>query len=392
MSHCTTETAVDALVVGAGPAGLMAADVLGRAGYSVLLAEHKPSVARKFLMAGKSGLNLTKDEPLDEMLPVFGPSADRLAPILRAFDAHAVQAWAQSLGQPLFTGSSKRVFPKAMKASPLLRAWLAEVNARVETRWRWQGFDGALSVFETPDGPQNVNAKVTILAMGGASWRKLGSDGAWAEALPDEDVVPFQPMNMGFRVNWSSHMEAHFGAPIKAVALHAGGQVERAEFTISKAGIEGGGIYLVSKAMRDGAPLTVDLFPDMSVDVLRQKLGGRGKASVTSHLRKRLKLTGARLALLQEFGRPLLNDLAPLLKAVPILHDGPRDLDEAISTSGGVSWAALDSNLMLRARANTFCAGEMIDWDATTGGYLLTGCLATGRWAGRAAVEALAAI
>ncbi|WP_438959372.1 TIGR03862 family flavoprotein [Nereida sp.] len=392
MSHCTTETAVDALLVGAGPAGLMAADVLGKAGYSVLLAEHKPSVARKFLMAGKSGLNLTKDEPLDEMLAAFGPSADRLAPILRDFDARAVQAWAQSLGQPLFTGSSKRVFPKTMKASPLLRAWLAEINARVETRWRWKGFDGAFSVFETPDGPQNVNAKVTILAMGGASWRKLGSDGSWAEVLSDEDIVPFQPMNMGFRVNWSSHVEAHFGAPIKAVALHAGGQVERAEFTISKAGIEGGGIYLVSKAMRDGAPLTVDLFPDLSVNVLRQKLGGRGKVSVTSHLRKRLKLTGARLALLQEFGRPLPNDLAPLLKAVPIRHDGPRDLDEAISTSGGVSWAALDSNLMLRARANTFCAGEMIDWDAPTGGYLLTGCLATGRWAGRAAVEALAAV
>jgi uncharacterized flavoprotein (TIGR03862 family) len=370
----------------------MAADVLGKAGYTVLLAEHKPSVARKFLMAGKSGLNLTKDEPLDEMLAAFGPSADRLAPILRDFDARAVQAWAQSLGQPLFTGSSKRVFPKAMKASPLLRAWLAEINARVENRWRWQWFDGAFSVFETPDGPQNVNAKVTILAMGGASWRKLGSDGAWAEALPDEDIVPFQPINMGFRVNWSSHMDAHFGAPIKAVALHAAGQVERAEFTISKVGIEGGGIYLVSKAMRDGAPLTVDLFPDLSVNVLRQKLGGRGKASVTSHLRKRLKLTGARLALLQEFGRPLPNDLAPLLKAIPIRHDGPRDLDEAISTSGGVSWAALDSNLMLRARANTFCAGEMIDWDAPTGGYLLTGCLATGRWAGRAAVEALAVI
>jgi uncharacterized flavoprotein (TIGR03862 family) len=228
--------------------------------------------------------------------------------------------------------------------------------------------------------------------MGGASWRKLGSDGAWANALPDEDVVPFQPMNMGFRVNWSSHMAAHFGAPIKAVALHAGGQVERAEFNISQAGIEGGGIYLVSKAMRDGEPLTVDLFPDMSMDALRQKLGGRGKASVTSHLRKRLKLTGARLALLQEFGRPLPSDLASLLKAVPIRHEGPRDLDEAISTSGGVSWAALDNNLMLRTRPNTFCAGEMIDWDAPTGGYLLTGCLATGRWAGGAAADVLSAI
>jgi len=381
----------DALVIGAGPAGLMAAGELARAGHDVRLAEAKPSPARKLLMAGKSGLNLTKDTPLEAFLAAYGGAATALRPMLEAFGPEAVQDWARGFGLPLFTGSTGRVFPKAMKASPLLRAWLAELDAlgvRLETRWRWQGWQGDAVRIETSDGIRSLTPDVTVLACGGASWARLGSDGAWATHLPAPDLAPFQPANMGFVLPWSEHMQRHFGKPVKGVALKAGTQVSRGEIVISAQGIEGGGIYAISAALRDGAPLTLDLVPDLDIEAVRARLARpRGKASLSNHLRKALKLEPVKQALLMEFARPLPPDPAPLIKALPVPLQGPRPMDEAISTAGGLRFDALDAGLMLRARPGTFAAGEMLDWEAPTGGYLLTACLATGRWAGRAAAD-----
>lgn len=378
----------DALVIGAGPAGLMAAQELARAGLSVTLAEAKPSPARKFLMAGKSGLNLTKAEEFRRFLAQYGDAAPRLRPMLEAFGPNEVQHWAEVLGQPLFTGSTGRVFPKAMKASPLLRAWLAELEGMgviLHRHWRWTGWDGAALLFDTPEGPRTLCPDVTVLACGGASWARLGSDGAWAAHLPGL-TAPFQPANMGFAVAWSAPMRRHFGQPVKGIALHAGDSRSRGEIVLSERGIEGGGLYAVSRAMREGAPLTLDLLPDWSEEAIRARLARpRGKASMGTHLRKALRLDPVKQALLMEFARPLPDDPAPLLKALPIQHAGPRPMDEAISTAGGLRFDALDDGLMLRDRPGVFAAGEMLDWEAPTGGYLLTACLATGRWAGRAA-------
>lgn len=382
----------EALIIGAGPAGLMAAERLAASGVAVTLAEAKPSPARKFLMAGKSGLNLTKDEPFEAFLAQFGAAQADLAPMLRSFGPEAVQDWARGLGQPLFTGSTGRVFPEAMKASPLLRAWLARLEGagvRLERRWRWTGWDGEACRFETPEGPHLLCPRATILACGGASWARLGSDGAWAGWV--EDTAPFRPANMGFAVSWSDHMRRHFGTPVKGCALQAGDQVSRGEFVISERGIEGGGIYALSAAMRDGAPLTIDLAPDLSLDDLRARLARpRGKQSLANHLRRTLRLDPVKQALLMEFARPLPEDLAPRVKALTVSHVGPRPMDEAISTAGGLRFDALDEGLMLRERPGTFAAGEMLDWEAPTGGYLLTACLATGRWAGDAAARYLA--
>jgi len=390
-----SDPAVEALVIGAGPAGLMAAEELARAGLRVLVAEARPSVGRKFLMAGKSGLNLTKDEPFAPFLAAFGEAADHLRPMLEAFGPDAVQDWARGLGQELFTGSSGRVFPKAMKASPLLRAWLSRLDGlgvEIRTRWRWRGWEGGAALFDTPEGEARLAPKVTVLALGGASWARLGSDGAWADRLRGEgvEVTPFKPANMGFKVDWSVHMARHFGRPVKGTALIAGQQRVRGEYVISQRGLEGGGIYAVSRAVREGAELAIDLMPDWPAEKITAALSRpRGKASLTNRLRKVLRLDPARLALLMEFGRPLPQGaaLARLIKHLPVRHRGPRPLDEAISTAGGVAWASLDESLMLRARPATYCAGEMLDWEAPTGGYLLTGCLATGRWAGRAAAQ-----
>jgi uncharacterized flavoprotein (TIGR03862 family) len=384
--------APDALVIGAGPAGLMAADVLAEAGHSVVIADAMPSPARKFLMAGKSGLNLTKDEPLPAFLLHYHPPAPQLIAAVKGFGPQDVKAWAESLGQEVFTGSTGRVFPVAMKASPLLRAWLARLDGlgvHLMRRWRWTGWDGGAAVFATPDGEMRLAPKVTILALGGASWARLGSDGRWA-ALFEGQTAPFAPANMGLVVNWAPQMAPHFGAPVKGAALIAGELSSRGEFVVSARGLEGGGVYSVSRAVRDGAPLFIDLFPDRSPDQLRAALSRpRGKATLGKFLKQVLGLDPIRWALLNEFGRPLPNDLAPLLKSLPVRHSGPRPMDEAISTAGGVRFDVLDDDLMLRSRPGVYCAGEMLDWEAPTGGYLLTGCLATGRLAGLAAAKRL---
>ncbi|KAA8613086.1 TIGR03862 family flavoprotein [Salipiger aestuarii] len=386
----------DALVVGAGPAGLMAAEALSQAGLSVLVADHKPSVARKLLMAGKSGLNLTRDEPFDAFVAHYGTAALHLRPMLAALPPDAVRAWAEGLGQPCFTGSTGRVFPNAMKASPLLRAWLARLDAsgvQRRTRWRWVGWEDAAARFDTPEGPRLVIAKTTVLALGGASWLRLGSDGAWAKTLTRAGtrIAPFQPANAGLLVDWSPHMTAHFGAPLKGVGWRAGALASRGEAVISARGLEGGGLYPLTPALRDGAALHADLAPDIPTGILAQRLANaRGKQSLANRLRKVLHLDPATRALAMECARPLPRDpdsLARLLKALPIPVAGLRSLDEAISTAGGLPFAALDAQLMLKTRPGTFCAGEMLDWEAPTGGYLLTACLATGLAAGRAAAR-----
>lgn len=388
------------MVIGGGPAGLMAAEALLDAGVQVTLCEGKPSLGRKFLMAGKSGLNLTKDEPMTPFMNAFVEARRPLQPVMEAFDANAVKNWAEGLGQGIFTGSTGRVFPKAMKASPLLRAWLGRLGQgglQVQTRWLWQGWDGPSLVFDTPEGRQTLQAQVTVLALGGASWSRLGSTGAWADILGQQgvDLTPFAPANAGIAVNWTSHMAKHFGAPLKGVAWTAGPWTSRGEATLSSQGLEGGGIYSVSRGVREGHPLTLDLLPDLTVPDVTAKLSKpRGKASLANHLRKVLGLTPAQIALVQEMARPVPDGLratARLLKSVPIAHADLRPMDEAISTAGGIPFAALDEGLMLKALPGVFAAGEMLDWEAPTGGYLISACLATGRWAGQHAARFAAA-
>ena len=378
-----------ALVIGAGPAGLMAADVLSAAGVQVTLADRMPSVGRKFLMAGKSGLNLTKAQPLEAFQSAFTPRVSVLADSIAAFGPDAVQNWAQDLGQPLFTGSTGRVFPKAMKASPLLRAWLARLanqNVILKTRWAWKGWDEDAAVFETPEGPQRVTADATVLALGGASWARLGSDGAWADLI--KDTASFAPANMGFKRKWSAHMAAFMGQPVKGIALRAGDQTSRGEIILSAAGLEGGGIYEVSRAMRDGEPLTIDLVPDLSLaDVAKRWTEKSRKETLTRFLKRGLKLPAIKVALFHEVMHgQQTEDTVGAIKSLPLTHTGPRPMDEAISTAGGVRFENLDAQYMLQARPGVFCAGEMLDWEAPTGGYLITGCLATGRSAAQGAL------
>lgn len=379
---------IDALVIGAGPAGLMAAETMSTAGLKVTIVDAMPSIGRKFLMAGKSGLNLTKNEDIAPFLAAFGDAAPAMTDAIKNFGPAQVMAWAEGLDKPLFTGSTGRVFPKAMKASPLLRAWIQRLDTAgvtLKTRWRWAGWDGDAPMFDTPEGQITLPAKRIVLALGGASWARLGSNGDWAKYMPDL-VAPFAPANMGFIVAWSDHMGAHFGRPLKSVALTAGHQTSRGEVVISAQGIEGGGIYMVSRAMREGAALTMDLMPDWPVDRIRKALARpRGKNSLSNHLRKTLKLDPVQISILFEFGRPLREDLASLIKALPISHVGPRPIDQAISTAGGLRFDALDG-FMLRDRAGVFCAGEMLNWEAPTGGYLISACLATGRAAGLQAI------
>ncbi|WP_428423849.1 TIGR03862 family flavoprotein [Methylibium sp.] len=401
-------------VIGGGPAGLMAAEALAAGGVQVELFDAMPSVGRKFLLAGKGGLNLTHGEAFDTFLTRYGARSPQLAPLLARFDPGALRQWARGLGIATFVGSSGRVFPSDLKAAPLLRAWLQRLRAAgvvFHQRHRWLGWtdDGALR-FATPAGERTWHADAVLLALGGASWARLGSDGAWLPWLAARgvDVAPLQPSNCGFDVGrpgqlpgWSAHLRERFaGAPVKPVALDfraadGGGHFHRqGEFVVTASGIEGSLVYAVSALLRDEiaaqgeATITLDLLPDRSPDfVLAEAARPRGPRSLSTHLKSRLGIDGVKAALLHELlGKEEMHDaarLATALKALPLRLVAARPLEEAISTAGGVRFAALDERLMLTVLPGVFCAGEMLDWEAPTGGYLLNACLASGRAAGR---------
>jgi uncharacterized flavoprotein (TIGR03862 family) len=406
-------------IIGGGPAGLMAAEVLTAAGHQVTVFDAKPSVGRKFLLAGKGGLNLTHSEPFVPFVARFGARAAQIEPLLRDFDADALRAWAAALGVETFVGSSGRVFPRDLKAAPLLRAWLHRLRSQGVTfamRHRWMGWtnDGAFR-FATPDGERLVRPRATLLALGGASWPQLGSDGAWAALLQARgvDVAPLRPANCGFDVaataahpqspGWSERFAAEFaGQPVKPVALAAEGFPARpGEFVITAHGIEGSLIYAASATLRDqierdgAATLYLDLLPQLTPErVLADVQHPRGSRSLSSHLKSRLHLGPLKLGLLHELlTREQMQHaptLAAALKRLPLTLRAPRPVAEAISTAGGVRFEALTAKLMLTALPGVFCAGEMLDWEAPTGGYLLTASFASGRAAARGLVDWLA--
>ncbi|MCE4554625.1 NAD(P)/FAD-dependent oxidoreductase [Roseateles cellulosilyticus] len=399
---------IEVAIIGGGPAGLMAAEVLAAAGRTVTVFDAKPSVGRKFLLAGKGGLNLTHAEPFDPFVGRFGERAARVEPLLRGFDADALRAWAAGLGVETFVGTSGRVFPTDLKAAPLLRAWLHRLRAggvKFAMRHRWTGWadDGALR-FDTPDGERLVRPRATLLALGGASWPQLGSDGAWAPWLQARgvDIAPLRPANCGFDVGptaahagspgWSERFAGEFaGQPVKPAALEADGFAQRpGEFVITATGIEGSLVYAASAALReqiarDGtATLHLDLLPQLTPErVLAEVKHPRGSRSLSSHLKSRLHLSPLKLGLLHELlTREQMLDAATLagaLKRLPLTLHAPRPVAEAISTAGGVRFEALTDGLMLRTMPGVFCAGEMLDWEAPTGGYLLTASMASGR-------------
>ena len=392
-------------VIGAGPAGLMAAEVLSTAGVAVTVYDRMPSPGRKLLMAGRGGLNLTHSEPFETFMTRFGAAGDRLKPLLDEFPPSALIAWAEGLGQETFTGSSGRVFPKAMKASPLLRAWLrrlADQGVDLRTRHDWQGWDekGAL-VLRIGDDTVTATPDATILALGGASWPKLGSNGAWAEVLAARNVglAPFQAANCGFTVDWSEIFAARFaGTPLKGIALRFGGQSVRGEAMITAYGIEGGAVYAIGSAAREAIAehgetvIEIDLRPDLSISKLIGKLRRpMGSQSVANFLRKAISLPPVGTNLLRESG-PIPTgpaSLANLIKAVPVTLTGTQPIDRAISTAGGIRLDDLDENLMIRALPAVFAAGEMLDWEAPTGGYLLQASMATGVAAAKGALHLL---
>lgn len=389
-------------VIGAGPAGLMAAETLATGGARVVVHDRMPSVGRKFLMAGRGGLNLTHSEDQAAFLARYGAARPAVAAWLDAFSPDDLIAWAHGLDQPTFVGSSGRVFPRAMKASPLLRAWLgrlAGLGVEIRTRSRWIGWRGQGLLFDTPDGERTEHPSATILALGGASWPRLGSDGVWAFLLEREgvDVAPLVPANAGFDVAWSDVLTDRFaGAALKPVTLTFDGQSVRGEVLLTRYGIEGGAVYALSAVLRDAiaaegaATVTLDLRPDLSEATLAERLARPcGKDSMTNHLRKAGGLSPAAIAVLREIGDvpPGVEKLARRIKAVRLKLTGIQGLDRAISTAGGVALEGLDPSLMLMARPGVFVAGEMLDWEAPTGGYLLQASLASGVVAARGAMQ-----
>ncbi len=402
-------------IIGGGPAGLMAADAIvsGGAGPGTIrvdLYDAMPSVGRKFLLAGKGGLNLTHSESGDSFLSRYGARRDRIAPMLEAFGPDALRAWAQGLGIDTFAGSSGRVFPADLKAAPLLRAWLHHLRAagvRFHTRHRWNGWngDGALR-FATPRGERIVRADSVVLALGGGSWPQLGSDGTWVPLLAQRGVAvtTLRPSNCGFDIGWSAHFRGRFaGEPVKTVTASFTDRDGRkfrqpGEFIVTETGVEGGLIYALSAPLRDhiaatgAAILHLDLVPDRSADRLVRELAHpRGRRSMSGHMQSRTGLKGVKVGLLreivpaQDFADPVR--LVAVIKALPLKLGAARPLAEAISTAGGVAFEALDERLMVRSLPGVFCAGEMLDWEAPTGGYLLTACFASGRTAGLGAVH-----
>lgn len=395
-------------MIGAGPAGLMAAEVMARSGAAVTVYDRMPSAGRKFLLAGRGGLNLTHSEDFECFIARYGAAAAYLRPAIEAFSPMALRAWSEDLGQPTFVGSSGRVFPQSFKASPLLRAWLRRLDGLgvvFKPRHRWIGWTpvGA-PLFITSEGPREAIADAVVLALGGGSWPHLGSDGAWRDVMDAAEIAtaPLRPSNCGFRADWSEHFLARFdGHPLKGIALSFGGRTVRGEAIIVRTGLEGGGIYALSASLRDAvateveAILSIALRPDLSAMDLEARFAARpAKQSMSTFLGKALKLAPAAIGLLQEAAletaEPLSArspaQLARLINAVPVRLSGPAPLERAISSAGGVRFPEIDEHFMLRRRSGTFVAGEMLDWEAPTGGYLLQACFATGAAAGRGAL------
>ncbi len=396
------------IVIGGGPAGLMAAETLAQQGLRVELFDAMPSVGRKFLMAGKGGMNITHAEPLEDLLSRYGTRRTQLEPMVRNFTPDELRTWMQQLGIASFVGSSGRVFPEGMKAAPLLRAWLhrlREQGVRFHVRHRWLGWDEKRALrFATPGGEVQVRYDGMVLALGGGSWPQLGSDGAWLSLLTQRgiQIAPLRPANCGFKVNWSPYFCSRYaGEPLKSVAASFGDQCKQGECVVTEQGIEGGLIYALSAALRDEieraghATLKLDLMPDWSLQRVQIEVAHpRGSRSLSSHLQSRLGLKGVKANLLREvLGADEMNNpdlLAATIKALPLNLIAPRPLAEVISSAGGVSFEAMNEGGMLHKLPGVFCAGEMLDWEAPTGGYLLTACFASGRAAGQGMLDWIA--